>query len=71
MEKSDVHQLAPVWMTVCLAPKQNFKKSIDKSRGVHIRKRSEVMDLGVNGVAVGQYGLILGPNEAHGLQEAF
>ena len=71
MEQSDAHQLDPIWMTVCLTKNQILKKHIDKSRGVHIRKGFELMDLGVNGVAMGRYELILGPSEAHRVQGAF
>ena len=58
-------------MTICLTKKSNFKKNIDNSRGVHIWKCERLIVLGVNGVALGPYGLILGPNEAHGVQGGF
>ena len=70
-EKCYAHLLDPIWMTICLTKKSNFKKNIDKSRGVHIWKCEGLIVLGVNGGAVGRFGLILVPNEARGVQEAF
>ena len=70
-EKCYAHLLDPIWMSICLAKKTNVKKSIDKSRGVHIWKCERLIVLGVNEVAVGWFGLRLGPNEAHGVQGGF
>ena len=66
MGKSDPHQLDPIWMTISLTKNSNFKKSIDKSRGVHILKCQHLIVSGLNGVAVAPHGPILSHNEAMG-----
>ena len=55
MDKFDMHQLDPIWMTICLTKKYNVKKSIDNSRGVHIWKCERLIVLGVKWVAMGAY----------------
>ena len=53
-------------MTISLIKNSNFKKNVDKSRGVHILKSWNLIVLGMNGVAVAQNGPILDHNEATG-----
>ena len=45
-EKCYAHLLDPIWMTICLTKKSNFKKDIDNSRGVHILKCERLIVLG-------------------------
>ena len=66
MEKFNTHLLDPIWMTISLTKNSNFKKNIDKSRGVHILKCQKLIVLGVHWVAMAQNGLILNHNEATG-----
>ena len=71
MGTSDPHQLDPIWMTISLTKNSNFKKNIDKSRGVHIWKCQNLIVSGLNGVAVAPHGPILDHNEATGSRKLF
>ena len=54
-----------------LSPDFFFKKNIDTSRWVHISASYILIVLGVNGVAVARYGLILSEDGATGSRKVF
>ena len=71
IEKCNAHLLDPIWMTISLTKNSNFKKDIDKSRGVQILKCEKIDSFGRE---LGRRGAVWAHTQAqwgYGLQEAF